>query len=75
MLHESVACCTKALRAAQSVLQVRDLLHPSTPSKNIVIRETAAGDIIVAGSRDEAAPRAHPFLLAAAPIPTCACSH
>eukprot|EP00762_Andalucia_godoyi_P008253 ANDGO_02988.mRNA.1 Kinesin-like protein KIN-4A len=33
--------------------EIRDLLHPSTPSKNIAIREDSHGGIIVAGVQEE----------------------
>lgn len=35
--------------------EIRDLLHPDTPSKAISIRETPAGDIIVIGVKDQTA--------------------
>ncbi|XP_024518424.1 chromosome-associated kinesin KIF4A isoform X1 [Selaginella moellendorffii] len=34
--------------------EIKDLLHPDTPSKSISIREDANGDIILAGVKDEA---------------------
>ncbi|KAK9815388.1 hypothetical protein WJX72_002799 [[Myrmecia] bisecta] len=33
--------------------EVKDLLHPDTPAKHIAIRETAEGEILVAGAREE----------------------
>lgn len=33
--------------------EIKDLLHPETPSKSIFIREDANGDIILAGVREE----------------------
>lgn len=33
--------------------EIKDLLHPDTPSKAISIREDANGDIILAGVREE----------------------
>ena len=38
--------------------QVRDLLHPDTPSKNISIRERADGAILVSGIYEEPCPQA-----------------
>lgn len=35
--------------------EVRDLLHPDTPSKSIAIRERADGAILVSGMREERA--------------------
>jgi hypothetical protein len=33
--------------------EIRDLLHPDTPSKSISIREDANGDIVLAGVKEE----------------------
>jgi hypothetical protein len=33
--------------------EIKDLLHPDTPSKSISIREDANGDIILAGVKEE----------------------
>jgi len=32
---------------------IKDLLHPDTPSKSITIREDAKGDIVLAGVKEE----------------------
>lgn len=33
--------------------EIKDLLHPDTPSKSISIREDANGDIVLAGVKEE----------------------
>jgi hypothetical protein len=33
--------------------EIKDLLHPDTPSKSISIREDAKGDIVLAGVKEE----------------------
>jgi hypothetical protein len=47
-----------ALTASSPSVQVRDLLHPDTPSKNISIRERADGAILVSGIFEEPCPQA-----------------
>ena len=47
-----------ALTSRLSRVQVRDLLHPDTPSKNISIRERADGAILVSGIYEEPCPQA-----------------
>ena len=33
--------------------EIRDLLHPDVPSKSIVVRESAEGQVLVVGAQEE----------------------